>query len=187
MAYDVDYEAAERSAHSINFQLIGERLLLLRHIKLESQKYCEVNEIGRNSSKYSADEWGDYAWELKRIISDYVLDCAIKTRLWQDTLINFGNRLNIKAEDAEAREGVCIGQVHLGNFDLTLRESCNKIVHSTRIELGWEAKSNDSGILFEYWNGSLHLYGKRHEENWHVELDIEEWAASLDYYYFLIG
>ena len=187
MTYDVDYDAIQELSHSINFQLIEEKLLLLQHLKLGSQKYCEINEIGRNSSKYSADAWEEYSLDLKRIVSDYVLDCAIKTRIWQDTLIHFGDKVDIKPEDAEARKGVCIGLVHLGKFNLTLRESCNKIVHATRIELGWKEESNDSGDLFEYWDGSTHLYGTRYEENWHIELKTESCASALSYYYFLIG
>ncbi|MGB6013786.1 MAG: hypothetical protein WBG32_03575, partial [Nodosilinea sp.] len=104
-----------------------------------------------------------------------------------DTIIDLGNKVDIRPEDKEAREGICIGVVHAGKVDLSLRESCNKIVHATRIELVWKEKSNGSGTLIEYWDGNFNLYGKRYEESWHIELDIESWASALSYYYFLIG
>ncbi|MBW4518758.1 MAG: hypothetical protein KME16_03385 [Scytolyngbya sp. HA4215-MV1] len=173
-------------SHNIDFQDIEDRLMLLQHIIFGSYGYCATTEIGRNYSQYAADEWHEYSVNLKRIVSNHVIECAIKIRIIEDTLKSLGSKTDFRLKDDEAREELSIGYVHSGKVNLSLRESCNKVVHATSVDLGWAEKKDRSSRPIEYWNGRLHLHGQQQANIWHVELEIESWTQALRMYLFLI-
>ena len=89
--------------------------------------------------------WG---W-IKGIVSDYLIDCAIKTRISQDYLSENENKieLNLVKADLESRKNLTIGIVHEDDFELTLRESCNKIIHAKKSIPSWSEKEK-AGKVF---------------------------------------
>jgi hypothetical protein len=173
--------------HSIDFKGIEERLFLIQSVVLSSRAYCEERDIGRTVGRYGEGTWSDYSYRLQGLISDYAIECAIKTRMVQDFVAAGSTDIDLASADAEARDGFDIGVVHSGSFDLTVRESCNKIIHATNVELGWtSANLRKSKKKIEYWGGSYHLRGKQGKSTWHVELDMRPWAIAMENFHSIL-
>lgn len=70
--------------------------------------------------------WGDYEWWeytglLKSIVSNTVIESAIKIRMIQDFVKH--DEVGLTKMDSEAREGLLIGSFENSDLPLTLRES----------------------------------------------------------------
>ncbi len=88
-----------------------------------------------------------------------------------------------------------IDKAEYGLFDdlsLTLRDTCNKIIHSDIVEPhfseGHEAHEYDhahnygdseKSINWQHFNGLIRLSGNLKKEKWHVLLDIETFITSI--------
>jgi hypothetical protein len=82
--------------------------------------------------------------------------------------------------DSDAVAGPAIGKVELGSFALTLRESCNKIIHATQFDLGIAAaRSTNRSGRYNYWDGTCTLKGVQNRKVWEVRLDVHNWCASM--------
>ena len=174
--------------HSIDFEGIEEKLFLIQQIVLGSRAYCEDKHIGRSLHPYGEGAWADYSSRLQSLISSYTIDCAIKTRMAQDFIMANGSDVNLSDVDEESREGYNIGTVHKGNITLTLRESCNKIIHATRVDLSWvETRLRRSKKKIEHWNGGYNLHGKHGALAWHVELDMLSWAVAMETFHTFLN
>lgn len=73
--------------------------------------------------------WGDYEWWeytglLKSIVSNTVIESAIKIRMIQDFIKHGDDEVDLTKMDSEAREGLLIGSFENSDLPLTLRESC---------------------------------------------------------------
>ncbi|MGB3832213.1 MAG: hypothetical protein WA975_10145 [Mesorhizobium sp.] len=173
--------------HSIDFKGIEERLFLIQKVVLGSRAYCEERDIGRTVGRYGEGEWSDYSYRLQELISSYAIECAIKTRMVQDLIAASSTEIDMANADSEARDGFEIGVVHSGSFNLTVRESCNKIIHATKVELGWAtANLRKAKKKIEYWSGSYHLHGKQGKTAWHVELDMQVWAIAMENFHSIL-
>jgi hypothetical protein len=75
--------------------------------------------------------------------------------------------LDLDAHQAAAVDGIQLGIVHAGNFDLTLRETFNKIIHATDTRLDW-----NHGDSYEWWSGKVWLSGSMRGSlgNWSLML-----------------
>lgn len=170
-------------SHLINFDELDGDLFLLQQLVLASENYCAQEMIGSDldvgNGKFDV-YWG---W-VKGIVSDYLIGCAIKTRIFQDYLSEGENKieLDLTKADLDARKNLKIGIVHEGNFEVTLRESCNKIIHAKKSIPSWNKKTID-GTVFKYWDGSFHLYGSKGNQEWHLELRVGDWAKAMSLYH----
>ncbi len=173
--------------HSLDFTSVSEKLFLIQQLVAASRDYCKTGEVGRRIDRYGEGAWSDYSSRLRQLVSSYSIECAVKARMLQDTLAGTED-LNFSELDATAREGSDLGKVHVGSFELTVRESCNKIIHATNVELGWaETRFRNPHRRIEYWDGTCHLRGKLGKSPWHVELNMTERADSLDYFIDLVA
>jgi hypothetical protein len=84
--------------------------------------------------------------------------------------------------DKYALEDIPLGKVHSGGFKLSVRESCNKIIHATRVDLGWITRNRKTKNAYTHWSGAVHLFGEKARKPWHVELDATAWCVSIDIY-----
>jgi hypothetical protein len=76
-----------------------------------------------------------------------------------------------------------IGTVLNGDVQLTLRESCNKVIHATTFGLVFEnARSTVPRYSYSFWNGICQLSGEQSKRSWRVALDVYRWADALDYF-----
>lgn len=164
--------------HLIDFDGLEKNLFILQHLCYSSKTFCTKNKISRNADEFFDYEWWEYAGLLKSIVSNTVIESAIKVRMLQDFAQKESDDLKLSALDQEACANLSIGVVNKGSFTLSLRESCNKIVHATEAKMCWE-NINSSSESPEYWNGIYALWGDNRGSKWHVELNIENWCVSM--------
>jgi hypothetical protein len=165
--------------HLIDFDGIEQKLFTLQHICYGSRRFCEKIELNRFSGPREGYEWWDYTALLKSIVSNTIIESAVKIRMLQDFIKSDDQDNDLHTLDKESCEGVNIGSFVAGTGNLTLRESCNKIIHATEATMQWvnvDAENNESN---EYWNGQYDLHGTNRGKDWHVELRIESWCIAM--------
>lgn len=163
-------------SHSIDLDGISEKLVLLQHYCFGSKQYCEDRLSGsiEDVGNYEFDKyWG---W-TKGIVSNYILECSIKQRVIQDTFKD--NFTEFSQMDQKACERLKIGKIILGDFDLSLRETCNKIIHAVNVIPMWNKEMKDS-TEFQYWNGKYRLSGVHFKNKWELVLDIYQWSKAYE-------
>jgi hypothetical protein len=165
-------------SHQLDFDGVLERLTLLQHFAYGSEQYCRDRLAGseHDVGDGALDEyWG---W-VKSIVCSYTLECSIRIRVLLDTVADKPEADKIPGIDSAARSGLVIGRVIDGQFDLTLRETCNKIIHARKVIPMW-ATGVDGLLKFRYWSGDCELSGKRGSETWRLLLHIAPWARSIE-------
>ena len=81
-------------SYAIDFDALDEKLFLLQQISLASEKYCEEDMVG--SELDHGDSNFDIYWGwIKGIVSNYLIECAIKTRIFQDFLVENKTKLDL--------------------------------------------------------------------------------------------
>ncbi len=169
--------------HSLDFGSVGEKLFLLRQLSYASREYCKVEELLKGGYPYADDDWNAYGSRLKKLVSGYLIECAAKVRIFEDSIKGKVRPSAPRTADKHARDGLDIGTVRQGKFDLTVRESCNKIIHATNVELAWATGSSKRPYRrFTYWKGKFDLHGEHAGRPWQVELNVANWCEAVDAY-----
>lgn len=172
-------------SHAIDFQALDEKLFVLQQIVLGSERYCEQRKTGGESDAGDGELDAYWGW-MKTIVCNYLLECAVKTRVFQDYLLGSRFDHDFAKIDEESRQAVQLGIVRKGTVELTLRETCNKIIHATRVVVIW-AEKEYSGEVIKYWNGILELHGSKGRDEWQVDLHVGEWARAMVTYHELLS
>jgi hypothetical protein len=157
-------------SHQLDFDGMLEKLILLQHFAHGSKQFCQDRLTG---SEYDiGDEAFDEYWGwVKVLVSTYILECGIRVRVFLDIISEKLEKSEIIDLDTAARAELSIGQIVDGNFKLTLRETCNKIIHAKKVVPVWTTGMvND--IEFKYWSGQFDLSGTRGSESWQLLLDV---------------
>lgn len=162
--------------HLIDFDGLEHDLFVLQHTAYGSREFCEKFDLNMNSD-CGDYEWWEYKGLLKSYVSKTIIESAIKLRIIQDFAKNNDSELDIKALDREARKGVAIESISGLSSSLSIRESCNKIVHSTEARMHWINSHNKPEV--EYWSGIYKLFGENKNKKWQVELNIPEWCIAM--------
>ena len=174
--------------HAIDFGGIEEKLFLLQQLSCASQVNAEWKSKYINSKKEESWQVSELEIELDQnfaftesIVSNYMIDIAVKTRIFQDHFKENHFECGFSEFDQAAIDyvGGDIGSVVSGNFSLTLRESCNKIIHAKKFRL----LKSDSTPNNYFWSGLCELQGSFNKQEWQVYIKVKEWAASLWYYH----
>lgn len=172
--------AQKYMSHAIDIDGTAEKLFLLQHLAFGSEGYCRSEGVLSTQHTGYAESQSHWGW-TKSIVSNYLIECAVKLRMIQE---HCAKRLEVEelaALDQEATLALAIGHVHKGAFRLTLREACNKIVHATKVHVEFTAKDGSSDGL-HYWDGQMYLFGELHGNEWSFQLEVANWAkASLRY------
>ncbi|MCC8668701.1 hypothetical protein LN461_04885 [Xanthomonas arboricola] len=168
--------------HSFDFAGSSEKLFVLQQLHAASRDYCRSAGICLDSHPYGHDDWNDYAQQIKPIVSGYMIEIAAKVRIFQDSMLGQIHPSVFQRADKYSLEDIPLGKVHLGNFKLSVRESCNKIIHATRVELGWVTRNRKTRNAYTYWSGAVNLFGEKASKPWHLELDATAWCVSIDIY-----
>jgi len=173
--------------HRINTDDIKENLFILRNLSIASRSFCEKYKTNRFSGEESECGWDYYVGWLKPIVSEKLIDCAIKARIVLDFCPEEDEEIDISALDQKACRGIVLGKFHVGSCPLTLREIFNKIIHATEVSLVWEdLTSEDLAVKAssenspEYWKGSVMLCGSKRGEKWELELYVTEFCTALE-------
>lgn len=138
-------------AHSLDFAEAAEKLFVLQQLCLASQPHCRHNGICKESHPYGDDNWNDYNHKIKQTVCGYLIEVAAKIRVLQDSSAATIHRSVINRANQYALEDIPVGTVRAGGFNLTIRESCNKIIHATRVELGWKTRNSKTRDPYTHW------------------------------------
>lgn len=168
--------------YAIDFEDIENKLFLLQQLCHSGRSYCHDYRINSEpEGREIRGDWIEYSARIKVLVSNYLVECAIKTRIAQDFLSD-KNAINTQELDEEITDDSILGIFDDGTELSKIRKSCNKIVHATEAKPEWEIEKGNDGEEFKYWNGTFLLSGEHFGEPWHLSLFIEEW--SLNMYFF---
>jgi hypothetical protein len=166
--------------HRIDIDGISRNLFVLRHLAVGSRPVCQGLRIDRSDEGDKPFGWNYYLGWLKFIVSQTLIETAIKVRIMQDFL---------KADPEDGTDLVPIeskiNAVHVvGHFvpdlsPLPIREACNKIIHASEVTLVWIDASDDEG-MYEFWNGTVTLDGCRGADPWSCQLYTAVFCTALD-------
>lgn len=174
---------SDTMTHSFDFVGVSEKLFILQQLQAASRDYCRSSGICEDSYPYGHDNWKDYESKIKPIVSGYMIEIAAKVRILQDSMSGQIRPLIFERADMYALENIPLGTVHAGGFMLSVRESCNKIIHATRVELSWLTRNRKTkSNAYTQWSGAVNLFGARSGNSWHLELDVTAWCVAIDVY-----
>ena len=159
---------------------LSEKLFLLRHLASGTREFCRKEQLQEGPIDYE-DDWSLYYLRMRSLVSSRLIELAANLRIVEDTCRHQDTYSDIRDLDALCRENENIGIVHQGNFELTLREACNKVIHATEFDLVVAtARNSNPNYRYSYWNGSCVLKGARSNQSWQIELNVYEWCNSID-------
>jgi len=165
-------------SHQLDLEGVLEKLVIIQHFAHGSKEYCRERMIGSEKDQGNA-EFDNYWMWAKGIISSYILECSVRVRVLLDTVSDKPEAQEITKIDTESVLGLSLGNVVKGNFDLSIRESCNKIIHAKKVVPVW-ATAIDKGIEFQYWSGDFNLSGTKGNDEWQITLHVASWAKAVE-------
>jgi hypothetical protein len=153
-------------SHQLDLVAVCEKLFLLQHLAYGSERYCALRLPGseQDQGDGAIDEY--WSW-VKGIVSSYLLECAVRIRVLQDTVNLREDGGKLAGFDANACVGLKIATIVSGDFPLSIRETCNKIIHAMKV-IPEFSKSRGAEIEFKYWVGDYRLSGAKNGNhgNW---------------------
>lgn len=151
-------------------------LLMLVH---SSRSFCAKHSIRWENDDVVEFDWNYYFGWLKSLICEKLIRTAITLRMVQDILIadEMQDPAVLRRYQVDSVSGIELGMVRKGVFDLTLRETCNKIIHATDTQLDWHQEDG-----YEWWTGKVQLFGSNRSEAWELELNTEAFAIAAKRY-----
>jgi len=170
-------------SHSLDFVGLNQKLFLLRHFIAGNKEFSRREQHYQGTQSSPSEDWGNYAGRLRHIVSNDLIEIAAKFRVIQDTVVSQVSSDYLRTLDTECMRGKGIGTVLTGDVTLTLRESCNKIIHANNFNLIFQnARSTVPSHLYTHWNGICQLAGTHSKRQWRVALDVYRWADAMDYF-----
>lgn len=167
-------------SYSLDFIGLNEKLFLLRHLIAGTKEYCRRERLFEVPE---SEDWINYAGRLRHLVSNDLIESAAKFRVIQDSALPQVSSEFRRGLESEYQAGRRIGSVLVGEFQLDLRESCNKIIHATKFDLVFQnARDARLRYLYTYWNGICRFSGKYQSKTWVVALDVYRWAEAMDSY-----
>jgi len=175
-------------SHPIFYGSIIKNLSLLEQMAHGSKTMVDYYQSNLSLLTDSKNQFSEFDYQLyeyvnflETSVSDYLIQCASKTRIIQDSN-------NFKADDLNDKESFerysNVAKCIKGNVKLSIRECCNKIIHAKEVSLTFIDLDSGTG---RYWNGICILKGERYEKEWHIELDIKKWVLAMSLYHAKIG
>ncbi len=171
-------------SHSFDFMGLSEKLFLLRHLTSGTREFCKKEQMIEGPIDYE-DDWSMYYMRMRSIVSSRLIELAANMRIVEDTCRHQDSYSysDLRELDELCRDNLSIGKVHEGEFKLTLRKSCNKIIHATEYDLMISTSKNSKPYYrYSYWNGQCSLKGEWSNHPWHIELDVKAWCEAIDYF-----
>jgi len=170
-------------SHSLDLAGLYQKLFLLRHFVAGNKEFSRREQQYQGTQSSPSKDWDDYAGRLRNIVSNDLIEIAAKFRVTQDTAVSQVSADYLRTLDVECIGDKRIGSVLAGDVTLTLRESCNKIIHATEFNLVFQnARSAVPRHLYSYWNGICQLGGTHSKKEWRVALDVYRWADAMDHF-----
>lgn len=166
--------------HRIDIDGISRNLFVLRHLAVGSRPVCQELRIDRYEEGDKLLGWNYYLGWLKFIVSQTLIETAIKVRIMQDFLkADPEGSTDIGPVEAEINAAHVIGHFVPALTPLPLREACNKIIHASDVTLVW-LDSQDKQGKYEFWNGTVNLDGSKGAEAWSCQLYTPAFCTALE-------
>ena len=165
--------------HTLNIDGVSESLFQLQMLIHSSKSFCAKHQISHGNNSNAEFDWDYYFGWLKSSICEKLIQSSITLRIMQDILLADDTQepTDLQRYQTDAISGIQIGTVHEGSFKLTLRETCNKIIHATDTQLDWH-----EDVDYQWWTGNIWLFGSNHGSEWKLELNIEAFAIAANRY-----
>ncbi len=183
-------------AHRVDLDSIHQNVFILLNICYAAKAFAQSHDL---SSYEEMDPINGpfYVGWLKFTLSEKLIDLAIKTRILLDLVREEEARyketgeayvIDSRALDSEIAEKYNIGFFVGSDNEVSIRESCNKIIHALEIRPILE-RGDDERVLDEkseqkrewlYWGGVLDLSGTRGKEKWAFTLHVSVFCRALE-------
>jgi hypothetical protein len=167
-------------SHFFDLHGMHQQLFRLSHLAVGSRKYAQRNQLERGDDNDAQSDWGVYYSHIRNVVSSDLIELATKVRVAQDAMLDRLESREIREIDEGSIGGTPIGTVLSGSLRLTIRESCNKIIHAKQValEIG-AARSARPAFRYNYGNGHCRLCGTQGGQPWEIDLDVFEWCQSM--------
>ncbi|MCA9102848.1 MAG: hypothetical protein KDA63_16930 [Planctomycetales bacterium] len=165
--------------HTLNIDGVSESLFLLQTLVHSSKSFCGKHKIQYADETEEEFNWDYYFGWLKTSICENLIRSSITLRMLQDILAADEGQepTELQRYQNDAISRLRLGDVQRGSFELTLREVFIKIIHATDTQLDWNEE-----VDFEWWSGSVWLYGVNHGSDWALKLNVEAFATAAACY-----
>lgn len=158
-------------SHAIDTDGLRQNLFLLRNVALARELYA-TEENFPSETLNTGGYFDGFSGLLKSYLSNTIIDASVKLRIIQEYCDPY--ELN-KCEKFALRD-LTIGQVLVGSFKLTLRESFNKVIHSELVSIEFrDLQFSGAGC----WDNRFELNGTHNSKPWKLELYVSEWSRAV--------
>lgn len=165
--------------HTLNIDGVSENAFDLQMLVHSSKSFCATHHVAWGEESPGEFDWEYYFGWLKSSLCEKLIRSAITLRMLQDILAadDMQESTDLENYQADSIDGIQLGTIHEGSFRLSLREMCNKIIHANDTQLDWH---DDNG--FQWWTGSVFLFGTKRGAEWKLELNVESFAMAANRY-----
>jgi hypothetical protein len=166
--------------HSLDFVGLNKKLFLLRHLITGNKEFSRREQQYQGTQADPSEDWDQHAARLRYMVSNDLIEIAAKFRVMQDIASMQLSSASLRELDRSCLGRKGIGTVLEGEVQLTLRESCNKIIHASKFQLIFQnARSVVPSHLYSYWNGICQFSGSQAKKHWRIALDVYRWADAM--------
>jgi hypothetical protein len=182
-------------AHRLDIDSIHQNSFLLLNIAYGAKEFAQSHHLSDSSDEDPINGRYYVGW-LRFVLSDKLVDTAIKTRIMLD-MVRAQEELYKSDDDGEAIDSRKLDKEICSSYNIasasdgetpTIRECCNKIIHAIHIQPLYEDGEDDHHLDEEsdkkrgwkYWSGSMDLSGLKSDEEWHFELHVSEFCTALE-------
>lgn len=167
--------------HRIDIDGISQNLFILKHMAAGSPAVCKELTINRDHEDITPFGWNYYLGWMKSIVSQTLIETAIKVRVMQDFLKSDSKGAEILSIEKQINEAHVVGHFVTSLSALPIREACNKIIHANEMSLVWiDAKRK--GVQYEFWNGTVNLDGRRGKVPWSCQLYTQAFCTAIEHF-----
>lgn len=167
------WQSTVNTMHAFNFDETSGRLAALHQVALGSQAYCQRFLLSKEWKPGREYEWWEYAGPLKSLVSTTLIEAAVKFRMLEDFVRSEDPDMDYQAIAADAIQGLVLAVSPSTSEPLSLRQTCNKIIHATGARMRWES-AGAAGDDYEYWSGVYALT----VDGTTIEINVPDWCTS---------
>lgn len=163
-------------SHFVDIGSLKEKVFILNNLALSGELFSTKYSIGVSEFQAHYSDL-DYHYFTKSIVSNYVIELAVKLRnaaeLLQEKKVSYINDKNI----------ICYGagrQADGKKVEHDLFYICNKIIHAKKFRIDTVGSSKYTAD-FKWWNGDLTLAGTsagKKQTPWEFFFSIQSWCES---------
>lgn len=161
-------------SHFFGLDEIKEKLMAVSGLALSGDEFCKRYAMG-SEEHHQVYNINDYTKLTKLIVSNNLIEVAVKTRCLVDGLksqnipVNFGSDITIY------NAGCCAdGQSKNKNF----RFICNKIIHAEKFNLDFVGSAAYHPDM-RWWSGAVTLSGTYEGKNWEFFFSVLDWSDQI--------